>query len=77
MGKKGKTEVGTEVGKRVKKKPTQIWPYLCGILFNSFPNFTPDTQPLRLLKMIFHTEIRRENGENVILFRSMNPVTKC
>ena len=34
MGKKGKTEVGTEVGQGVKKNPTQIWPYLCGILFN-------------------------------------------
>jgi len=40
MGKKGKTEDGTEVGlgEGVKKNPTQIWPYLCGILFNSFPN---------------------------------------
>jgi len=27
MGKKGKPEVGTEVGKSVKKNPTQIWPY--------------------------------------------------
>jgi len=34
-------EVETEVGKRVKKNPTQIWPYLCGILFNSFPNLPP------------------------------------
>ena len=35
IGNTGKTEV--EVGKGVKKNPTQIWPYLCGILFNSFP----------------------------------------
>jgi len=27
MGKKGKTEVGTEVGEAVKKNPTQIWPH--------------------------------------------------
>jgi len=37
LGKKGKTEVGTEVGEGVKKNPTQIWPYLCVILFNTFP----------------------------------------
>jgi len=38
MGKKGKTEVGTDVGEGLKNNPTQIWPYLCGILFDSFPN---------------------------------------
>jgi len=38
MGKKGKSEVGTEVVEGVQKNPKQIWPYLCGILFNSFPN---------------------------------------
>jgi len=38
MGKKGKTEVGDEVREGLKKNPTQIWPYLCEILFNSFPN---------------------------------------
>jgi len=27
MGKKEKTEVGTEVGEGVQKNPTQIWPY--------------------------------------------------
>jgi len=41
MGKKGKLDVGTEVGKGVKKNPTQIWPYLCVILFDSFPNLPP------------------------------------
>ena len=48
MGKNEKSEVGTEVGKGVKKNPTQIWPYWsqiwpywCGILFNSFPNVPP------------------------------------
>ena len=56
MGKKEKTEVGTEVGKGVKKNPTQIWPYLYGIFFKSFSNFTPDTRPLRLLKMIYNTK---------------------
>jgi len=35
---KEKPEVGTGIGKRVKKSPTQIWPYLCRTLFNSFPN---------------------------------------
>jgi len=38
IGKNDKTEVGTEAGESVKKNPTQIWLYLCGILFNSFPN---------------------------------------
>jgi len=38
MGKKGKTEVEAEDGEVVKKNPEQIWPYLFGILFNSFPN---------------------------------------
>jgi len=38
IGKKGKIEVGTEVEEGVKKNPTQMWPYLCGILFNSFLN---------------------------------------
>jgi len=38
MGKKETTEVGTEDGEGVKNNPTQIWPYLCGILFISFPN---------------------------------------
>jgi len=38
MGKKEETEVGAEVGKGVKKNFEQIWPYLFGILFNSFPN---------------------------------------
>jgi len=37
-GKKGKTEIGAEVGAEVTKNPEQIWPYLFGILFNSFPN---------------------------------------
>jgi len=37
-GKKGKIEVGAEVGEGVKKNLEQIWPYLFGILFNSFPN---------------------------------------
>ena len=45
---KGKTEVGAENWGRnqkshknmdmIKKNSTQIWPDLCGILFNSFPN---------------------------------------
>jgi len=38
MDQKGKTDFGAEVGKGVKRNPTQIWPYLCGILLNSFPN---------------------------------------
>ena len=25
------------------KNPIQIWPYLCGILLNCFPNFTPNS----------------------------------
>ena len=37
-GKKEKTEVEAEVGEGVLKNPQQIWPYLFGILFNSFPN---------------------------------------
>jgi len=37
-GKKEKTKVGAEVGEGVKKKPEQIWPYLFGILFDSFPH---------------------------------------
>jgi len=56
MGKKEETGVGTEVGEGVQNNPTQILPYLCGILFNSFPYFTPDTQPLRLLKMMYNTK---------------------
>jgi len=39
MGRKEKTEVGTEVGKGIKKNPTQIWPYLFWILFDSFSHF--------------------------------------
>jgi len=36
MGKKGKTEVGTEVGKGVKKKPHK-YGYICvGFCFESF-----------------------------------------
>jgi len=35
MKKKGPTAVGTKVGKG------REWPYLCGILFNSFPNVPP------------------------------------
>ena len=27
----------------VKKNPTQIWPHLCQILFNSFPNTSPNS----------------------------------
>jgi len=38
MGKKEKAEVGAEVGEGVKEIPEQIWPYLFGILCNSFPN---------------------------------------
>jgi len=38
MGKKGKTEVGTEVREGVKKNPKQIWSYLFGILFDSVLN---------------------------------------
>ena len=38
MGKKEKAEVGAEVGEGVKNIPEQIWPYLFGILCNSFPN---------------------------------------
>jgi len=38
MGKKEKTEVAAEVGEGVNKNPEQIWPYLFGILFKSFPN---------------------------------------
>jgi len=56
MGKTEKTEVGIEVGEGVKKNPTKVSPYLCGILFNSFPNFTSDTRLLLLLKMIYRTK---------------------
>jgi len=35
MRKKGKTEVGGEIGEEVKKNPEQIRPYLSGILFYS------------------------------------------
>ena len=41
VGKNEKTEVGTEVGKGVIKNLTQVWPYLCGLLCNSFPNLPP------------------------------------
>jgi len=53
-----KTEVGAEVGEGIKKNPEQIWPYLFGILFNSFkvPQLAPDTQTLRLLKLIYNTK---------------------
>ena len=34
-------EVGNEVEKGVLKNPTQIWPYLYGIPFNTFPNLPP------------------------------------
>jgi len=37
MGTKGKTEVGAEVGKGVKKNPEQIWQYLFGILLTPSP----------------------------------------
>jgi len=39
IGKKEETEIGTEVTvvEGVKKNPTQVWPYLCKVLFNSFP----------------------------------------
>ena len=30
-----------QVGKGVKKNPEQIWPYLCGILFNFSPTSVP------------------------------------
>jgi len=30
-----------QLGKGVKKNPTQIWPYLCGIFLNSFPKLPP------------------------------------
>jgi len=36
MGKQA--EVGAEVEEGVKKIPEQIWPYVFGNLFNSFPN---------------------------------------
>jgi len=42
MGRKGKTEIGTEVGKGVKKNPTQIWPYLSGILLTPSPTSPPN-----------------------------------
>jgi len=41
---KHKTAVGNNVGEGIKKKPTQIWLYLCGffrILFISIPNLPP------------------------------------
>jgi len=38
MRKKEKIKVGAEVGAGIKNNPTQIWPYLCGILFYSYPN---------------------------------------
>jgi len=41
MGKKEKTEVGTEVGKGVQKNPAQMWPYLCAIFLNTLPNQPP------------------------------------
>ena len=41
MGKKEKTQVGTEVGERVKNNPTQIWSYLCENLLNSFSDYFP------------------------------------
>ena len=57
MEKKGKNEIGTEGWHGVKKNPTQIWTYLCEILLNSFPTeLASDTQPLRLLKMIYNTK---------------------
>ena len=74
MGKKEKSEVGTEVGEGIKKtrNPTHIWPYLpvSGILFKSFLNFTPDTRPLRLLKMIYNTKRswdKQSEGVNIRL----------
>jgi len=36
--KKLKLGLPSEIGEEVKKNRTQTWPYLCGILFNSFPN---------------------------------------
>jgi len=59
MGKKEKSEVGAEVWKGVNKNPTQTRSYLCGILSNSFPNFAPDTRPLRLLKVIDRDNIKK------------------
>ena len=38
---KKKSEVGTEVGKGVKKNRKEKWPYLCRILFNSCSNLPP------------------------------------
>jgi len=40
-GKKEETEVGDEDGEGLAKKLEQIWSYLFGIFFNSFPNYTP------------------------------------
>jgi len=57
MGKKGKTEVGTEGGVVVKKNPTQIWPYLCDVLFQVLSQLAPNTRTSRLLKMIYNTKI--------------------
>jgi len=60
MEKKGKNEIGTEGWHGVKKNPTQIWTYLCEILLNSFPTeLASDTQPLRLIKMIYNTKTWR------------------
>jgi len=73
MGKQGKTEVGTEVGKRSSKNPTQIWPYLCGILFWLLSQLAPDTRLLRLLKMIYNAT-RIWNKQKEMLTFSLSPV---
>jgi len=38
---KKKLKLELKLGKELKKNHTQIWPYLCEILFNSFPNLPP------------------------------------
>jgi len=40
-----------QVGKGVKKNREQIWPYLCGILFN----FSPTSVPTSVFFFLFHT----------------------
>jgi hypothetical protein len=58
MGKIDKTVVGAEVREGVQKNPQQIWPYLFGILVNSWglPQLAPAMRTLRLLKMIYNTK---------------------
>jgi len=45
MGKKEKTELGTEVKEGLKSNPTHIWPYLYGIVLTPFPNRLDVTSP--------------------------------